>query len=410
MYLFSPYDVERIYGVPFSDISITEKYREMVENPKIKKYSIDPREFLVTLSEVQMESGYPYVLFEDTANRAGNIQGRINMSNLCTEILQVNTPSAFNEDLSYAEVGRDISCNLGSLNIAKVLEGGNVGETVNTAIRALTAVSDMSDISAVPSIANGNAKSHAIGLGQMNLAGFLASNKIMYGSVESIDFTNVYFATIAYNAIKASMEIAKETGETFDGFETSKYATGEFFERYLTQIDYMPQTDTVSQLLFDYKFNWVNPSDWSILAHDVAKYGMYNAYLQAVPPTGSISYINHATASIHPITAQIEIRKEGKIGRVYYPAYGLTNNNREYYVDAYDVGPEALIDVYAAATQHVDQGLSCTLFFPDTATTRDLTRARGYAWKKGIKSLYYVRLRQQVLAGVSMDECVSCTL
>jgi len=79
-------------------------------------------------------------------------------------------------------------------------------------------------------------------------------------------------------------------------------------------------------------------------------------------------------------------------------------------VDAYDVGPEALIDVYAAATEHVDQGLSMTLFMKDSSTTRDLTKARGYAWKKNIKSIYYVRIRQQVLAGVSMDECVSCTL
>lgn len=232
----------------------------------------------------------------------------------------------------------------------------------------------------------------------------------MYGSPESVEFTTVYFATIAYNAIKASMNIAKETGEKFDGFETSKYASGEFFDRYITQLDYMPDSLVISALFNRYGIQWVNPSDWSILKQDVMKYGMYNAYLQAVPPTGSISYINHATASIHPITAKVEIRKEGKIGRVYYPAYGMTNDNLEYYVDAYEIGYQGLIDVYAAATQHVDQGLSCTLFFPDSATTRDLTKARNYAWKKGLKSLYYVRIRQQILAGVSMDECVSCSL
>ncbi|MFN6979304.1 MAG: ribonucleotide-diphosphate reductase subunit alpha, partial [Gemmobacter sp.] len=132
--------------------------------------------------------------------------------------------------------------------------------------------------------------------------------------------------------------------------------------------------------------------------------------LQAVPPTGSISYINHATASIHPIAAKIEIRKEGKLGRVYYPAPFMTNDNLDFYRDAYEIGPEAIIHTYAAATQHVDQGLSLTLFFRDTATTRDINRAQIHAWKKGIKTIYYVRLRQMALEGTEVQGCVSCSL
>ena len=124
------------------------------------------------------------------------------------------------------------------------------------------------------------------------------------------------------------------------------------------------------------------------------KHGIYNQNLQAVPPTGSISYINYSTSSIHPVASKIEIRKEGKIGRVYYPAPYLTNDNLEYYQDAYEIGYEKIIDTYAAATQHVDQGLSLTLFFKDTATTRDVNKAQIYAWRKGIKTLYYIRLRQ----------------
>lgn len=410
MYLFSPYDVERVYGTPFADISVTEKYREMVEDKRIKKTKISARKFFQIIAELSAESGYPYILFEDTANKASAIEGRINMSNLCTEILQVNTPSRFNEDLSFAEVGRDISCNLGSLNIAKVMQGGDLDGTVNTAIRALTAVSDLSNISAVPSIANGNDKSHAVGLGQMNLAGFLASERIMYGSPESIEFTSAYFAAVAYSAIRASMQIAQETGEKFDGFETSKYATGEFFQKYVNK-SWDPTFPIITDLFSKYEISLPTVSDWRALAEDVAKYGMYNAYLQAVPPTGSISYINHATASIHPITAQIEIRKEGKVGRVAYPAYGLTDENREFYVDAYDVGPLGLIDVYAAATEHVDQGLSCTLFFKDSVTTRDVIKAQQYAWRKGLKTIYYSRFRQQALAGTEDPNlCVSCSL
>ena len=115
-------------------------------------------------------------------------------------------------------------------------------------------------------------------------------------------------------------------------------------------------------------------------------------------------------SSIHPVASKIEIRKEGKIGRVYYPAPYMTNDNLEYYEDAYEIGYEKIIDTYAAATQHVDQGLSLTLFFKDTATTRDVNKAQIYAWRKGIKTLYYIRLRQMALEGTEVEGCVSCML
>ena len=140
------------------------------------------------------------------------------------------------------------------------------------------------------------------------------------------------------------------------------------------------------------------------------EHGLYNQNLQAVPPTGSISYVNNSTSSIHPIAAPIEVRKEGKLGRVYYPAPGLTNDNMAYFQDAYEIGPEKIIDVYAAATQHVDQGLSLTLFFKDDATTRDVNRAQIYAWRKGIKTIYYIRIRQAALEGTEAENCVSCML
>jgi ribonucleoside-diphosphate reductase alpha chain len=415
MYLFSPYDVERVYGVPFTDISVTEKYHEMVDDVRISKKKIKARDLLQTIAEIQFESGYPYIMFEDTVNNMNPIDGKITMSNLCSEILQVSTPSKYNADLSYAEVGKDISCNLASMNVAKAFDSPNFGKTVETAIRALSAVSDLSDISSVPSIANGNNKSHAIGLGQMNLHGFLARERIHYDSPEAVDFTNLYFYAVLFQALTASKEIAKERGETFEGFERSKYATGEFFQKYIEKDWSIAETSKVSDLMKRSSIFLPKPSDWEALAVEIKKYGIYNQNLQAVPPTGSISYINNSTSSIHPVAAPIEIRKEGKIGRVYYPAPYMTNDNIEYYRDAYKIGPEAIIDVYAAANQHVDQGLSLTLFFPDTATTRDLNKAYIYAWRKGIRTIYYVRIKQKALAGTEVegtaaDFCESCQL
>jgi ribonucleoside-diphosphate reductase alpha chain len=409
MYMFSPYDVERVYGVPMSDISITEKYQEMVDNPEIKKKKMKARLLFETIAELQFESGYPYVVYEDTVNEANPIEGRINMSNLCSEILQVNTPTTYNADLSYDNIGKDISCNLGSLNIAMAMESPDFGKTIETAIKALTSVADLSYIESVMSIAEGNKKSRAIGLGQMNLHGYFGKEKIHYGSEEGIDFTNMYFYAVVYHAIKASNEMAKKTGSPFDNFENSKYATGEFFDKY-TLSEWKPATKKVAKLFKDSGIELPAQADWEKLKKSVMKYGIYNQNLQAVPPTGSISYINNSTSSIHPIASKVEIRKEGKLGRVYYPAPFLTNDNLEYFEDAYEIGPDKIIDTYAAATQHVDQGLSLTLFFKDTATTRDVNRAQIYAWKKGIKTIYYIRIRQMALDGTEQEGCVSCML
>ncbi len=409
MYLFSPYDVEKVYGIPFGDISVTEKYHEMVDDPRIRKSKIKARELFERIAELQFESGYPYVMYEDTVNAANPIQGRINMSNLCSEILQVNTPTTYNADLSYDEIGKDISCNLGSMNIAMAMDGGDLGLTVETSIRALTAVSDMSNIESVRSISDGNHKSHAIGLGQMNLHGYLAREFVHYGSEESIDFTNIYFYTVLFHALKASNKIAIERGSYFHNFENSKYASGEFFDKYTDQV-WAPTTEKAKELFAKANVAIPTQEDWKELKASVMKHGIYNQNLQAVPPTGSISYINNSTSSIHPIASRVEVRKEGKLGRVYYPAPFLSDETIEYYEDAYEIGPEKIIDIYAAATQHVDQGLSLTLFFKDTATTRDVNRAQIYAWKKGIKTIYYIRVRQAALEGTEVENCVSCML
>ena len=289
MYLFSPYDVESVYGVPFGDISVSEKYYEMVNDARIKKTKISARHFFQTVAELQFESGYPYIVFEDTVNRENPIKGRINMSNLCSEILQVNTPTTYNEDLSYKEIGKDISCNLGSMNIAAAMDGEDFGASVELAIRALTAVSDMSHITSVRSIEDGNDKSHAIGLGQMNLHGYLARERVHYGSEEGLDFTNIYFYTVLFHALRASNKIAIERGQVFEGFADSKYASGEFFDKN-TEREWAPETERVRSIFAEAGIEIPTQADWLELKASVQQHGIYNQNLQAVPPTGSISY------------------------------------------------------------------------------------------------------------------------
>lgn len=135
------------------------------------------------------------------------------------------------------------------------------------------------------------------------------------------------------------MKIARERGQTFAGFKQSRYASGEYFNQYL-QGDWQPKTDKVRTLFAASGITLPTREMWSQLREDVMRYGIYSQNLQAVPPTGSISYINHATSSIHPIVSKVEIRKEGKTGRVYYPAPFMTNENLALYQDAYEIGPQ----------------------------------------------------------------------
>lgn len=410
LYLFSPYSIMQEYGKAMSDISITEMYDELIENPRIRKTKTNARKLLQKIAEIQFESGYPYFLFEDTVNKANAISGRVSMSNLCSEILQVSDPATFDNEGHYDHEGRDISCNLASMNVDNVMRSGSLGQTVETAIRALTSVSDLSNIEIVPSVRRGNELSHSVGLGQMSLHSFFVRQGWKYGSQESLDFTNAYFMAVAYHSYRASNLIAKERGETFHEFEKSKYADPAYLTKKYSRLENINiPADTIS-LFFDAGIVLPTQEDWASLAVDIANHGLYSAYLQAVPPTGSISYINYSSASIHPMTDPVETRKEGLVGRVYFPQPNVTSENFDQVENAYDVGYKKVIDVYAEATKHVDQGLSLTLFFPDTATTRDVNKAQIYAWKKGIKTLYYIRLKKSTLSGTEMAECVSCQL
>ena len=421
MYLFSPYSIEKEYGVPFSYINITEEYDNLVANPNIVKSKIKARELEEEISKLQQESGYPYVVNIDTVNKVSAFNKKIIMSNLCSEILQPQTPSVLTDSQDYEVLGTDISCNLGSLNMVNLMEAEDIGKTIRTATRALTWVSDHSNIVAVPSVKNGNEKAHSIGLGLMGLASFLAMNHIEYGSKESLDITSTIFELMNYWTLAESNLIAKERGVTFDGLEDSKYADGTYFDKY-TDGQFEGRTDLVEELFYGQFLP--TAKDWENLKEDVMKYGLYSESRMAVAPNGSISYINDCSSSIHPIINRIEERQEKKIGKIYYPARGLATDTIPYYKSAYDTDMRKVIDVYAAATQHVDQGLSLTLFIRSEIpeglyewkgenkkqTTRDLSILRNYAYNKGIKSIYYVRTFTDDGGEVGANQCESCSI
>ncbi|KRK63938.1 ribonucleotide-diphosphate reductase subunit alpha [Companilactobacillus tucceti DSM 20183] len=420
MYLFSPYSVERVYGKPFSYIDITKEYDNMVADPRIKKYKINARELEDEISKLQQESGYPYVLNIDTANRDNPIDGKVIMSNLCTEIQQVQTPSEINDAQEYVKMGTDVSCNLGSTNIYNMMKTPDFGKSIRAMTRALTYVSDVSNIQAVPSVANGNKLNHSIGLGAMGLHTYLASQHIEYGSPESIEFIGTYFMLLNYWTLVESNNIAIDRNETFYNFENSNYANGSYFDKYLNT-SFAPKSELVKKLFAG--IDIPTQAEWSKLKDSVMKHGLYNAYRLAVAPNGSISYINNTSASLQPITRLVEERQEKKNGKLYFPAPLLDNDTIKFYKSAYDTDMRKVIDIYASAQEHVDQGMSLTLFMrseiPDgiyewktdsKQTTRDLSILRNYAYYKGIKSLYYVRTFTENNDEIGSNECESCSI
>ena len=281
------------------------------------------------------------------------------------------------------------------------MENKALREAVHAGMEALTAVSDMTVIQNAPTVKKANDELHSVGLGAMNLHGFLAKNKIAYESEEAKDFARTFFMMLNYYSIEKSMEIAKERGETFKDFEKSEYAKGTYFEKY-EATDFMPCLDKVKRLFEG--MHIPTQEDWSKLKEQVQAYGLYNAYRLAIAPTQSISYVQNATSSVMPIVSQIESRTYAN-ATTYYPMPFLSKETFWYYKSSYDINQFKLIDLIAEIQQHVDQGISTILYVNSDISTRELARYYIYAHKKGLKSLYYTRTRK-----LSVEECVACVV
>ncbi|WP_231120560.1 class 1b ribonucleoside-diphosphate reductase subunit alpha [Bacillus licheniformis] len=402
-YVFYPHTVYKAYGTHLDDMDIGAMYDELVDNPAVRKERINPRQLLEKMAVLRSESGYPYLMFQDNVNRehALNHISKVKFSNLCSEICQASKVSEYTDYGEEDAIGLDISCNLGSLNIANVMANKSIEQTVKLAVDALTVVSESTNIKNAPAVAKANRQMRSIGLGAMNLHGYLAQNGIAYESEEARDFANVFFALVNYWSLVRSMELAKETGSTFEGFEGSTYADGSYFDKYVAG-DFRPKTEKVAKLFEGVEIP--ERIDWVRLEDNVRKHGLYHSYRLAIAPTGSISYVQSATASVMPIMERIEERTYGN-SKTYYPMPGLSPQNWFFYKEAYDMDMFKVVDMIATIQQHVDQGISFTLFLKDTMTTRDLNRIDLYAHHKGIKTLYYARTKD-----TGQEGCLSCVV
>lgn len=404
-YVFAPYTVYRAIGEHLDDLDMDEWYDRLIALEEVEKREIDPRKLLNQIARTQFESGYPYIVFKDHANQVHALKelGQIKQSNLCCEIMQLQETSTITDYGKEDDIKRDISCNLGSLNLVNVMETDNFEALIQTSMEALTSVSDMSHIANAPGVRKANEELHSVGLGVMNLHGFFAKNKVAYESELAREFVDVFFEMLNYYSLKASCQIAKEKQETFKGFEVSEYANGNYFNKYLDREQPM-WSDKVKDLLKEQVRFIPSKKDWESLKEMVQAHGLYNAYRLAIAPTQSIGYVQNATPSIAPIVDVVERRTYGD-STTYYPMPYLAKDNFFFYKSAYRMDMRKYLQLIAKAQYHIDQGISTVLYVDTNTTTKELVQLYVYAWKLGLKSLYYTRVKN-----LDVTECESCSV
>ena len=401
-YAFYPHNLKQVTGKDLSEINMKEEYESLISNKEIKKKKIDAREFLTEVAKIQLESGFPYLIFIDNANDVNHLRelAPIRMSNLCVEIFQPQTKSVIRNRSQQSDWGYDISCNLGSLVMDNLFERNKIEQDIEYAIRALNRVVDTTSIDAVPTVKKANDNVRSIGLGLMGFHGWLAKNSIAYESKEAKEVANISGMILRYYSLKASNKVAIET-QPYPDFEKSEYSKGKGLERY-TEEEYVPTLDEVKEIFKDVYIP--TKDDWTNLIESIKEHGVANGFVNALAPTGNISYVVNATPTILPVIEQVEARHYSN-STTYYPMPHLSLQTMWYYKRAYDMDMLNVIDVIAEFQKHIDQGISSTMFVNSTTSTKDLVKIYMYAQLKGLKSLYYTRTNN-----TKTEDCISCAV
>lgn len=232
---------------------------------------------------------------------------------------------------------------------------------------------------------------------------------IEYESEEAKDLTNLLFSYIRFYSLYGSMEIAKERGK-FKYFEKSDYANGKALEKYINDtIKLKPQTEKVKHIINRMNIIIPNEWDWASLNEDIMKYGLYNAYQLAVAPNQSSAYIMEVSPSVAPVSSEVEFRDYGYLQTVY-PMPLLTNENKYLYKSAYDVDQKKMLDLVRVMQDHIDQAISTVVNINSDTTMKEHLGIIIYAWKIGIKTLYYWRTRKQSIMADKEPVCESCSV
>lgn len=400
-YTFYPKTVYDEYGVELSDIDFNEMYDELVLNPRVRKKKFRVEDILNQVARLHGMRGYPYIIYFDNANNQHAFYRQdylIRCSNLCSEIFQLSVAGEY-----------DIQCTLSAINISEVMKNNSLEETAYTVTRMLNNIIDVPHEDETDyTVVKAREDFRAIGVGVLDFHGFIANHGIAYESLEAKDFARTFFMLFNYYSLLASNKEVERYGK-FKDFDKTKYADGTYFDKYLEK-DYNPVTDKVRDIFETYGVVIPNKEDWKLLKEKVQKEGLANAYRNCIQPTGSISYLSGTTPSMMPIHSKVE-RRSYKQFTANYPVPNLNEKNFFLYKEAHTINMYKYLDLIAVAQEHIDQGISATLFITDEISTDKWIELSLYANERGLKSLYYSKTKL-VEADMNFDnfeECISCT-
>ncbi len=395
--LFDPHQVQQRMGFSLEDSydevdrkEFSRRYLACEADNELHKVEVPALDIMKKIMKSAVETGTPFIFFRDPVNRdnPNKHAGMIYASNLCHEIAQNVSESILageqterangqSQVVTRVNAGDMVTCNLNSINLGRIrLE--DLKETIPLQIRMLDNVITLNQLP-VSEAKVTSEKYRAIGLGTSGYHHYLVNHKIPWESEEHFLEADRLFEEIAYQAISASMEIAKEKG-AYPAFEGSQWQTGEYFKR-----------------------RGYHSKRWKKLQEDVKQYGMRNGYLMAVAPTGSTSNIAGTTAGIDPIFKKFFI-EEKKGSFTPKAAPDLNDDNFWLYKEAHHINQLDSIKACGIRQRHIDQSQSFNLYITPTMKARDILNLYLEAWKSGVKTIYYIRNQS-----LEMDECTSCS-
>lgn len=409
-YMFDPketLDLNELYGAAFS--KRYKEYVEMAEKGELRTYKKVPaveqyRQIIVALQT----TGHPWLVWKDAINlRAlNNNSGTIHMSNLCTEI-------CLPQDKDNIAV-----CNLASINIAKHVKNRQVDwqqleETARIATRHLD---NLVDINVLPirEAENSDKQNRAVGLGVMGFADAVEKMGFAYDSPESYDFADRIFEFISYMAIDTSVSLAEDKG-AYPNFPGSMWSKGS------VPYDTLKKLENERGVKLDLDLESKHKGlDWDILREKV-KGGIRNATLMAIAPNANIGLVAATTPGIDARFAQVfsrnkisgkyldintnlvdDLKKINLWDDVREKIIGsqgdisgikeIPEELRRIYKTSFTVSPYGLIEVAARAQKWVDQALSRNIYL-ETRDNDEIMEIYKTAWKKGLKSTYYLHMK-----------------
>ncbi|WP_127576076.1 ribonucleoside-diphosphate reductase subunit alpha [Paenibacillus barengoltzii] len=392
--------LEDFYDEELGKGSFREKYAEAVAHPTLSRITMPAIDIMKRIMKSQLETGTPYMFYRDTVNRANpnRAHGMIYSSNLCTEIMQNQSPTVVEQEELVTKDGQTrivvskipgdfVVCNLNSIHLARAVPAGVLERLVPIQTRMLDNVIDINNIEVLQAQYT-NSQYRAIGLGTFGLHHLLALEGIRWESQEAVEYNDALYEKINYLLIQSSMELAKEKGK-YPKFSGSDWETGQYF---------------VSRGYVDgsREGKYVTTEQWRELQKEVRENGVRNAWMFAIAPNGSTSIIAGSTASIDPLYELLSY-EEKTTYKIANPAPDLSEKTIWYYKTAFLIDQHWSIEMAGARQRHVDQGQSFNLYVRPDIRATDFLDLHLHAWKAGLKSTYYVRSR-----ALTIEECESC--